>query len=103
MIRPMPGRVLVEVFPPGMEHANLLKLTLVDKKKHFQHPVRKGKVIAVGRGVSEVRSGEVVIFRGDAGFTTDKEHDGSDLKGEDFRWLKPSDCLAVEEREEATV
>lgn len=96
MIRPMHGRILAELLPTN-EHFNKIGLVIVDRKKHFQHPVRRGKIIAVGLGVREVKEGDIVLFRGDSGLTTDGQ-ESDEIKNENFhRWLKEHECLAVEE------
>jgi co-chaperonin GroES (HSP10) len=96
MIRPMPGRILTELIP-ATEQFNRIGLVIVDRKKHFQHPIRKGKVLAIGSGVRQVKEGDVVLFRGDAGLTTDG-YESDEIKNENFqRWLKEHECLAVEE------
>lgn len=104
MIQPMPGRVLVEVI--AVDHQEqmgpalkAIGLKTIDQKKHFDHKTLQGRVLAVGRGVYSVRPGEIVVFEGVDGFTTDQ--DAADLSnpilGEKWRWLKEKECLAVVE------
>lgn len=104
MIRPMYGRVLVETMPTdNRQHmGSALKgigLVTVDQKKHFDHVTLQGRVVAVGAGVYLVKPGDVIIFEGVDGFTTDKDATdlGNDLLGEKFRWLKEKDCLCLVE------
>lgn len=94
---------MVEVFPRYQDAVNPLKLTLVDKQKHFEGKIRKGKVIATGPDVSEVRVGDVVVFEACDGFTLDGDpmDAANPLKGESFRWLKQREIMAVEEPVEA--
>jgi hypothetical protein len=92
------GRILVKVIPRYGDLQNKLQLTLVDKKKHYVG-TRKGEVISVGRGVYEVAVGDVVYFRGDAGFTLDGDPEFAYQDSDNnFHWLKESDCLAVEDK-----
>lgn len=96
-IRPMPKRILAEMLPPHDGERNLLGLTLVDTRKHFEHTSRKAKVLAVGRSVRQIHAGDVVVVKGSAGFTLDAEPvDESGVKGNEFRWLYERECLAKE-------
>lgn len=90
--------VLVEMIPRYADALNPLGLTWVDRKKHFEGDVRWGRVVRLADGVSWLSVGDVVVFKASAGFTLDgdvmdPEHP---LKGETFRWLRQSECLAVE-------
>lgn len=75
-----------------------MQLVLVDKQKHYAG-VRRGEVQAVGRGVYDVKAGDVVVFRADAGYTFDVDPDRPEIQDSEnnFHWLKEPDCLAVEE------
>ena len=90
--------MLVKMLPVYDEKENPLKLTIVDNKKHWEHKTRRGEVVAVADGVTVVKPGQVVWFEGAAGFTFD--YDPENTAGGDettHRWLKPHECLAVEE------
>jgi hypothetical protein len=91
------GRILVKKLPRHSDYANKLNLVLVDQQKHYVG-VRYGEIQSVGKGIYEVKPGDVVLFRADAGFTLDPES-GSDIQDSEnsFHWLKESDCLAIEE------
>lgn len=94
MIKPTGSRLLVKMIPRIDQLENSLGLTLVDKEKHWRHVYRKGKVIAVGPFVREVEVGQVIVMEGSAGTTLDGREVGF---GDEFRWLKEYECLAVEE------
>lgn len=99
MIRPRSSRILVKVIPAIEGLPNTLGLTLIDHKKHWDHVSLRGEVVCVGPKVKQVKNGDVVIFPGTAGFTTDFDPqmpENSEL-GNGHRWLTESDCLAVEE------
>ena len=83
---------------------NKLNLTIIDKKKHYDHVSRRGVVESVGVGVYGVSVGDVVVFRGDAGFSLDGDpeveneiYGKGSANGTFYRWLKESDCIAVVE------
>ena len=100
MIKAARGRILVRIKPAIEDIKNPLGLTLVDKKKHFEHSSRRGSVESVGAGVHGVVVGDVVIFRGDAGFTMDGDPEVGERQGygeNEYRWLKEHELLAVEE------
>jgi len=98
MIKPRGSRVLVKMIDAINDLDNKLCLTLVDKKKHFAHVTRRGTVQAVGPDVRLVSAGDVVVIRGDAGFTLDGDPEVERPEyGENYRWLKEEECLAVEE------
>lgn len=113
-IRPI-KRILVEMIPISEDHrTNLgptlraMGMTIEDKKKHWDHQYRRGRVVAVDPDVKAgVVVGDVVVFNGAAGFTLDgdvmDEDDKYDepLKGESFRWLKAKELDAIEEQETA--
>jgi hypothetical protein len=95
------------MLPATEDISNSIHLILVDKKKHFEHTTRRGEVTSVGLGIYGIVVGDVVVFGGAAGFTLDgdPEFDRPE-KGEEYRWLKPEECLAVEDAmasEEAVV
>ena len=92
MIQPLPNRLIVKVLP---RYESKLNLTFVDKKKHYED-IRRGEVIAVGRYIREIRSGEIVWFHGDEGDSFGSES-GMANDGTDYRRLKQAACLAVEE------
>lgn len=97
-ISPTNDRLLVELLPSTSQFENTLNLQLVDKSKHFRHPSRRGKILAAGPRVRNVRVGETVVFRGDAGYSMDYDPDRiHQLDENTHRWLRESDCLAVEE------
>ena len=100
MIQATRNRILVKLLPVTDDVSNTLNLVLVDKKKHYEHTSRKGKVASVGRGVRYIAVGDVVVFRGDAGFSMDGDPENQrEIFGESHRWLKESDVLAVMETE----
>lgn len=100
-------RVLVKMLPIAGDHYNPHGLTLVDKKKHFEHAFRRAKVVsmdpAIAWHIPDVMPGDVVIIRGDSGFTTDGDVLDEDdkyeepLKGEFYRWMHWKELLAIEE------
>lgn len=94
MIKPTGSRLLVKMIPRTEQLSNALSLTLVDKEKHWRHAFRKGKIIAVGPFVRDVEVGQVVVMEGSAGTTLDGREVGL---GEEYRWLKEYEALAVEE------
>lgn len=95
MIKMLPNRILVKVLPRYEGQEKKLDLILVDKKKHYEE-IRRGTVEAMGRGISSVVAGEVVLFRGDAGESFGMDA-GSANDGTDYRRLSAKDILAVEE------
>ena len=99
MIKAIRSRILVEMFPAIDDLPNKLNLTLIDKKKHYDHALRKGKVVSVGRLVSEVGVGDVIYFRGDAGQSLDgdPELDRPEYNDVKYRWLNPREVEAVED------
>lgn len=97
MIQPTRGRILVRMLPVTGDLSNSHDLIIVDKKKHFEHKSRRGRVEATGRGVWAVSVGDVVVFRGDAGFSMDYDPEQERLDESVYRWLREDDCLAVEE------
>jgi co-chaperonin GroES (HSP10) len=103
MITPLRGKILAELLP-SEEHFNKIGLVIVDKKKHFEHSTRRGKIIAVGDGVDSVKVGDIVLFRGDACISTDMDWDDKEIKNENYqRWIKESDCLCLEYAEEVAI
>lgn len=96
MIKASRYRILVKMVPVTEELLNSLHLTLVDQKKHWDHTARKGVVQSVGGGVYGIRVGDVVVFRGDAGFSMDGDPEFAHQDQENsYRWLKRDDCLAI--------
>lgn len=92
------------MLPAYSDLANLLNLEIVEKKRHFDYTYRRGVAESVGEGVDGVVVGDVVVFRGDAGFTLDGDPEVGERRGygeEHWRWLKQHECLAVEEKAEA--
>lgn len=98
MIKACRGRILVKLLSVYDGQPNPLNLTIVDKKKHYDHTSRRGVVESLGAGVHGIGLGDVVVFRGDAGFSLDgdPEFDRPEY-GTEYRWLKESDCMAIEE------
>lgn len=96
-MKPMRGRILVDLLPVSDEFKNHFNLVIVDMKKHFQHTTRRGKVVGIGAGVYGVCVGDVVVFRGDAGTTIDFDPSGLNGIGDENsqRWLVESDCMAI--------
>jgi len=94
--------VLVKMLPAYDDLPNKLQLDLSaaeGKKRHYEHTYRRGVVASVGKDVKEVKKLDVIIFRGDAGFTMDGDPEvENEIYGEGYRWLKAHECLAVEER-----
>lgn len=96
------------MLPISDDYYNPLGLALIDKKKHWSHAFRRGVVEAMDPAicwrVPELLLGDVVVIRGDAGFTLDgdimDEDDKYDapLKGEGWRWCKWKDIEAIDER-----
>lgn len=90
--------ILVAMIDRYQDAPNPLKLTLVDKKKHWQGGLRKGRVIQVAAYVSIVKVGDVVYFDASDGFTLDATPgDISPVDESHFRFLKESECVAIEE------
>lgn len=99
----------VEVVPATADHEALmgpalkkLGLKTFDKKKHYDHVVRRGIVRDLNPDIrTEVKIGDLVLFEGAAGFTMDGDliDEGLDEygKGEGHRWLKHRELLAIEE------
>lgn len=89
----------MKMLPAQDDLSNKLQLTLVDQKKHFEHATRRAVVVAVGRTTREVRMGDRIVIRGDAGFTLDGDPEVERPEyGESYRWLKEHEIDAVEER-----
>jgi hypothetical protein len=97
------------MIPVTTDHSQLMGPTLkamgiktVDKSKHWSHSIRRGIVRDLNPKLrTEVKVGDVVVFRGASGFTMDGDllDDGLDEygKGEGHRWLKESELLAIDE------
>lgn len=102
MIKASRGRILVKLLSVYDGEFNKLNLTIIEKKKHFEHVSRRGVVESVGKSVYGVSVGDVVVFRGDAGFSLDGDpevdneiYGKGSTNGTCYRWLKESDCLAI--------
>jgi co-chaperonin GroES (HSP10) len=95
MLKPLGHRVFVKLLPRYGDLESKLNLTLVDKKKHYDG-VRRGVVQAVSESVKTVRTGETVLFAGDLGESFGMDETGAN-DGTDWRRLKVSEILAVEE------
>jgi hypothetical protein len=96
MITPLPSRILVKMLPVYDGEFNKLNLTIVDKRKHYDHAVRKAEVRYVGRGVRDVRAGDVVLIFGASGDSFGLDDLGAN-DGTAWRRVREEDCLAVEE------
>lgn len=102
-------RILLRMLPIREDIHNPLGLELIDKKKHWDHEFRRGVVEAMDPAlcwrVPELMLGDIVIIRGDAGFTMDGDVLDEDdkfeepLKGEGYRWMHWKEILAIDERE----
>lgn len=103
MIKANRSRILVKLADVYDGVPNPLNLTRVDQKKHYDHKARRGVVESVGSLVHGISVGDVVVFRGDAGFSLDGDPEFQERQGFDvsYRWLKESDCLAKEEKSDA--
>ena len=109
-VRPL-NRILVKMVSVTEDHRHLmgsvlkgLGISTVDRNKHFEHLSRRGIVSAIPEGMqTEFRIGDVVLFKGYAGFTLDGDvmdeglDDHEPLKGEGYRWLKASEVEAIDE------
>ena len=101
MIQAARNRILVKVIGRYDDLKNPLGLNLVDQQKHWQGTARRGEIISVGPGVTDVSPGEIVVYRADAGFSLDGDPElQNEVFGEAHRWLKIEDCMAVEEPRE---
>ena len=97
----------MRILPIAGDYHNPMGLTLMDKKKHWDHQFRRGVVEAIDPVISwripDVLLGDVIVFKGSAGFTLDgdimDEEDKYDepLKGEGYRWLKWKEIEAVDD------
>lgn len=97
MIKPFGSRIIVRLLPRYAEEENKIKLILVDNQKHFQG-VRRGIVEGVSDKVYSVKVGDVVVIDGDRGDSFGMTELGAD-DGVEWRRLKVSDVLAVEDQE----
>lgn len=97
-IRANGDRVLVKLLPAYDGISGKLGLTIIDKRKHFAHTVRRGVIESIGRRIDGISVGDVVVFCGDAGFSLDGDAgvEGEEF-GEGYRWLRWKECLGVEE------
>lgn len=98
MLKPLGNRILVRLLSRYGDEENKLKLTIVDGKRHYEG-IRKGEVMAVSDSVHSVMIGDIVVFRGDSGESFSMD-DGGVNDGTDWRRLRTSDLLAVEEPSE---
>lgn len=90
--------VLVEMVDRFDGVPNPLGLALVDRKKHWEGGVRKGRVVNLASWVKDVKLGDVVFFDADSGKTLDYDPESKDVVDESkYRFLKVKECLAVEE------
>jgi co-chaperonin GroES (HSP10) len=99
------SRLLVEMLPAKDDFLNSHHLSLVDQKKHFEHDFRRGRVLEIDPEIlTEIQTGDVVIFHAARGFTLDgdilDEDDRYDapMKGESMRWLKPKEIDAIDDQ-----
>jgi hypothetical protein len=98
MIKPFGSRIIVRLLPRYAEEENKINLILVDSQKHYQG-VRRGIVEGVSDSVHSVKVGEVVVIPGDHGDSFGMTADGAN-DGVEWRRLKVSEVLAVEEPQE---
>jgi hypothetical protein len=90
--------ILVEMIDRNVDVPNPLNLQLIDKKKHWEGGYRKGRVVNVMAGVDMLKIGDVVLFEADDGKTLDYDpHTEGVVDESKYRFLKPKECLAVEE------
>jgi co-chaperonin GroES (HSP10) len=97
MIKPFGSRIIVRLLPRYAEEENKINLILVDKQKHYQG-VRRAIVEGVSDSVHSVKAGDVVVIPGDHGDSFGMTELGAN-DGVEWRRLRVSDVLAVEERE----
>lgn len=86
------GQLLIELLPAD-DRDNKFNLTLVDNRKHYEFP-RKGIVRSVGLSVYDVRVGDTVVIRGDAGSSFDYDENGVN-DGVGWRRIYASEILGV--------
>ena len=99
-IRANRNRILVKLLPRYETERNPLGLELVDGEKHWRGGLRRGLVTSVGVGVREIKVGDILYFKADAGFSMDGDPEMKDeVYGEGFRWLKFYEVEGVEEPE----
>ena len=95
MLRALPNRVLVKLLPRYGDVESKLHLVVVDRKKDFEGS-RRAEVLAIGRGITQVKAGDVVWFHGAQGQSFDRDERGAN-DGTAMRRLRMKDLLAVEE------
>jgi len=101
MIKPFGSRIIVRLLPRYANEENKINLILVDSQKHYQG-VRRAVVEGVSDKVYSVKAGEVVVIPGDLGDSFGMTADGAN-DGTEWRRLRVSDVLAVEEPESEKV
>lgn len=109
-IQPL-GRFLVKMISVKEDHQHLKGQTLkamglvtVDKQKHWNHPARRGVIVATDPNLNtDLDVGDVIVFHGAAGFTLDGDVLDTDfpdledtVKGENYRWIKVKEVDAVD-------
>ncbi len=95
MIRPLRDRLLARLLP---RYKSNIPIIIVDKQKHFDG-VRRGVVEYLGPRVKDVKTGDTILFSGDAGESFGMDAHGIN-DGTEWRQLRESDVLAVEELQE---
>lgn len=109
-IKPV-NRFLVKMLEVHDDHEHMkgpalkgLGLVTVDRKKHWDHPGRRGQIVAADPDLeTEVVVGDVVLFEGSSGFTLDGDVLDQDfwdqdqtVKGESYRWIKNKEIDAID-------
>lgn len=95
MIKPLRDRLLVKLLP---RYESKIPIVLVDKQKHFSG-VRRGTAEYLGPRVRDIKFGDTIYFGGDAGESFGMDSGGIN-DGTEWRQLRESDVLAVEEFQE---
>lgn len=82
-VKPLGKKLIIEIQPVVVSKLLLTPQPL----HHFDGGVRTGKVLSVGPKVNEVKQGDIIRFRADAGRW---------VLSDDFRCLSQDDVIAIE-------
>jgi len=96
MIKPLRKNVLVKLLPLYSSGEDAFGPILIDQKKHWDHKIRRARVLATGPAVREISSNDVVVFPGTAGRWVDPPAVSCEQDHSDFRCVEEEECLALE-------